>query len=159
MRILLLVSQILSTHFVRISIKLWCAKCFNDCIALCFFQITWTDGTGMPLMDGVRTYISTMAVDNRRFSTRSVLKLTPKKEYHNTSVWCQAQSKASGDNKLRTKIHVHVRYAPKVSNKSTVLLVIAKPPRVVLVRWRSEKREKEEKNAYKKLCLCVCVCV
>ncbi|XP_050530671.1 irregular chiasm C-roughest protein [Daktulosphaira vitifoliae] len=77
-------------------------------------EITWTDGTGIPLAEGVKSYISTMAADNRRFSTRSVLKMIPRKEYHNTSVWCQAQSTAS-DNKLRTKIHLHIKYAPKVT--------------------------------------------
>lgn len=32
--------------------------------------------------------------DSRRFTAKSVLKLTPKKEHHNTTFLCQAQNTA-----------------------------------------------------------------
>ncbi|XP_050438792.1 irregular chiasm C-roughest protein-like isoform X2 [Adelges cooleyi] len=75
-------------------------------------DISWTDGTGIAFTEGISTSSTTMAIDNRRFVTRSILKFLPKKEYHNTSIWCQALSIAI-ENRLRTKIHMHIKFAPK----------------------------------------------
>jgi len=64
--------------------------------------ITWTDGTGAPIVDVVKTYIEVMAADSKRFTTRSVLKFVPKMEHHNTSIWCQAHNSAI-DKKYKRK--------------------------------------------------------
>lgn len=86
----------------------------NSLFSTFYVQITWTDGTGAPIGDVVKTNYEVMAADNRRITTRSVLKFVPKMEHHNTSIWCQAHNSAI-DKKLQTKIHLHVKFAPKVS--------------------------------------------
>lgn len=69
-----------------------------ECIALkhvqCFcLQITWIDGLGNVLTTGI-DYMKEPLADSRRFTAKSVLKLTPKKEHHNTTFLCQAQNTA-----------------------------------------------------------------
>lgn len=52
--------------------------------------------------------------DSRRVTAKSILKLTPKKEHHNTTFTCQAQNTA--DRTYRSaKILLEVKYAPKVT--------------------------------------------
>lgn len=52
--------------------------------------------------------------DSRRFTAKSILKLTPKKEHHNTTFTCQAQNTA--DRTYRSaKLKLEVKYAPKVT--------------------------------------------
>lgn len=52
--------------------------------------------------------------DTRRITAKSILKLTPKKEHHNTTFTCQAQNTA--DRTYRSaKVTLEVKYAPKVS--------------------------------------------
>lgn len=54
--------------------------------------------------------------DGRRFTSKSILKLTPKKEHHNTTFTCQAQNTA--DRTYRSaKLRLAVKYAPKVRNQ------------------------------------------
>lgn len=78
-------------------------------------QITWIDGLGNVLTDGVE-YIKKPLGDTRRFTAKSILKLTPKKEHHNTTFTCQAQNTA--DRTYRSvKMKLEVKYAPKVQVK------------------------------------------
>ncbi|KAL4154272.1 hypothetical protein QTP88_002096 [Uroleucon formosanum] len=85
-------------------------------------EITWTDGSGTVIEEGIKTSFETMAAESKRFITKSVLRLIPKMEHHNTSIWCQAHNSAI-DKKLQTKIHLNVKFAPKIS------LTIAGPAR------------------------------
>ncbi|XP_017054844.1 LOW QUALITY PROTEIN: irregular chiasm C-roughest protein [Drosophila ficusphila] len=75
-------------------------------------EITWIDGLGNVLTDNIE-YTVIPLPDLRRFTAKSVLRLTPKKEHHNTNFTCQAQNTA--DRTYRSaKIRVEVKYAPKV---------------------------------------------
>ncbi|XP_016951961.1 irregular chiasm C-roughest protein [Drosophila biarmipes] len=75
-------------------------------------EITWIDGQSNVLTDNIE-YTVIPLPDQRRFTAKSVLRLTPKKEHHNTSFTCQAQNTA--DRTYRSaKIRVEVKYAPKV---------------------------------------------
>lgn len=66
------------------------------------------------LTDGIE-YIVEALPDGRRFTAKSILKLTPKKEHHNTTFTCQAQNTA--DRTYRSaKLRLEVKYAPKVRN-------------------------------------------
>lgn len=59
-------------------------------------------------------YMKEALPDARRFTAKSILKLTPKKEHHNTIFTCQAQNTA--DRTYRSaKLKLEVKYAPKVS--------------------------------------------
>ncbi|XP_030568360.1 irregular chiasm C-roughest protein [Drosophila novamexicana] len=74
-------------------------------------EITWIDGLGNVLT--AESFFEPMA-DSRRVNTKSVLKLAPKKKYHNTTITCQAQNTA--DRTYRSaKVLLEVKYAPKVS--------------------------------------------
>uniref|UniRef100_A0A1B6DD38 Ig-like domain-containing protein n=1 Tax=Clastoptera arizonana TaxID=38151 RepID=A0A1B6DD38_9HEMI len=76
-------------------------------------EITWIDGLGNVIMDGIDNVIDRLS-DDRRFTTKSILKLTPKKEHHNTTFTCQAQNTA--DRTYRSaKLRLAVKYAPKVT--------------------------------------------
>jgi hypothetical protein len=76
-------------------------------------QITWIDGLGNVLGNGLE-YIVEALPDGRRFTAKSILKLTPKKEHHNTTFTCQAQNTA--DRTYRSaKLKLEVKYAPKVT--------------------------------------------
>lgn len=85
-------------------------------------EITWTDGSGTAIAEGFETYVEAMEAESKRFTTKSILKIVPKMEHHNTSIWCQAHNSAV-DKKLQTKIHLYVKFAPKIS------LIIAGPAR------------------------------
>ncbi|KAH8416403.1 hypothetical protein KR222_001588 [Zaprionus bogoriensis] len=75
-------------------------------------EITWIDGLGNVLTDNIE-YTVIPLPDLRRFTAKSLLRLTPKKEHHNTNFTCQAQNTA--DRTYRSaKIRVEVKYAPKV---------------------------------------------
>ncbi|KAH8286968.1 hypothetical protein KR054_000110 [Drosophila jambulina] len=75
-------------------------------------EITWIDGLGNVLTDNIEYSVIPLP-DLRRFTAKSVLRLTPKKEHHNTSFTCQAQNTA--DRTYRSaRIRVEVKYAPKV---------------------------------------------
>lgn len=59
-------------------------------------------------------YVKEPLTDTGRYTAKSILKLTPKKEHHNTSFTCQAQNTA--DRTYRSvKLKLEVKYAPKVS--------------------------------------------
>ncbi|XP_034481026.1 irregular chiasm C-roughest protein [Drosophila innubila] len=75
-------------------------------------EITWIDGLGNVLTDNIE-YTVIPLPDLRRYTAKSVLRLSPKKEHHNTNFTCQAQNTA--DRTYRSaKIRVEVKYAPKV---------------------------------------------
>ncbi|CAD7090949.1 unnamed protein product, partial [Hermetia illucens] len=76
-------------------------------------EITWIDGLGNVLTKGIE-YVKEQLADSRRFTAKSILKLTPKKEHHNTTFTCQAQNTA--DRTYRSaKLLLEVKYAPKVA--------------------------------------------
>ncbi|XP_058977676.1 irregular chiasm C-roughest protein isoform X2 [Musca domestica] len=76
-------------------------------------EITWIDGLGNVLTKGIEDVKEPLA-DARRVTAKSILKLTPKKEHHNTTFTCQAQNTA--DRTYRSaKILLEVKYAPKVT--------------------------------------------
>ncbi|GFG30249.1 hypothetical protein Cfor_11793, partial [Coptotermes formosanus] len=76
-------------------------------------EITWIDGLGNVQGNGLE-YIVEALPDGRRFTAKSILKLTPKKEHHNTTFTCQAQNTA--DRTYRSaKLRLEVKYAPKVT--------------------------------------------
>lgn len=57
-------------------------------------EITWIDGLGNVLTGGIEYIVEELPPDNRRFTAKSILKLTPRKEHHNTTFTCQAQNTA-----------------------------------------------------------------
>ncbi|XP_017054972.1 irregular chiasm C-roughest protein [Drosophila ficusphila] len=76
-------------------------------------EITWIDGLGNVLSKGIE-YVKEPLADSRRVTARSILKLAPKKEHHNTTFTCQAQNTA--DRTYRSaKLLLEVKYAPKVA--------------------------------------------
>ncbi|XP_065094287.1 irregular chiasm C-roughest protein-like [Ochlerotatus camptorhynchus] len=76
-------------------------------------EITWIDGHGNVISSGIE-YVKEPLTDTGRYTAKSILKLTPKKEHHNTSFTCQAQNTA--DRTYRSvKLKLEVKYAPKVS--------------------------------------------
>uniref|UniRef100_A0A1A9ZLV7 Ig-like domain-containing protein n=1 Tax=Glossina pallidipes TaxID=7398 RepID=A0A1A9ZLV7_GLOPL len=76
-------------------------------------EITWIDGLGNVINKGIE-YVKEPLADARRVTAKSILKLTPKKEHHNTTFTCQAQNTA--DRTYRSaKVELEVKYAPKVS--------------------------------------------
>ncbi|XP_038111190.1 irregular chiasm C-roughest protein [Culex quinquefasciatus] len=76
-------------------------------------EITWIDGLGNVMTKGIE-YVKEPLTDTGRYTAKSILKLTPKKEHHNTSFTCQAQNTA--DRTYRSvKLKLEVKYAPKVS--------------------------------------------
>lgn len=52
--------------------------------------------------------------DSKRFTAKSILKLTPKKEHHDTTFTCQAQNTADRTYKS-AKLKLEVKFAPKVT--------------------------------------------
>lgn len=76
-------------------------------------EITWVDGQGNVLTKGVE-YMKELIPDTKRFTAKSVLKLTPKKEHHNTMITCQAQNTADRTYKS-AKLKLEVKFAPKVT--------------------------------------------
>lgn len=76
-------------------------------------QITWIDGVGNVLTSGVE-YRKELMPDNKRFEARSILKLIPKREHHNTTITCQALNSADRQEKT-AKLRLTVKFAPKVT--------------------------------------------
>ncbi|KAJ6639043.1 Irregular chiasm C-roughest protein [Pseudolycoriella hygida] len=75
-------------------------------------ELTWLDGSGNAITTGVRNIKEPMP-DNRRFVSKSILKIKPQKEHHNTTLTCQSQNTA--DRNLKTaQVNVEVKYAPTV---------------------------------------------
>ncbi|XP_049535052.1 irregular chiasm C-roughest protein-like isoform X2 [Anopheles darlingi] len=75
-------------------------------------EIIWIDGHGNVVTGGIE-YVREPLQDARRFTAKSILKLTPKREYHNTTFTCQAQNTA--DRSYRSvRLQLEVKYAPKV---------------------------------------------
>ncbi|ENN81761.1 hypothetical protein YQE_01854, partial [Dendroctonus ponderosae] len=75
-------------------------------------EITWIDGHGNVLTEG-NEYIIEKSADSRRFTAKSILKLTPRKLHHNTTFTCQAQNTAERTHRS-AKLKLEVKYAPKV---------------------------------------------
>ncbi|XP_066905947.1 irregular chiasm C-roughest protein [Halyomorpha halys] len=76
-------------------------------------EITWIDGLGNVLKDNIENIVDSMP-DKRRYNSRSILKLIPKKEHHNTTFVCQAQNQAERTYRS-AKLRLQVKYAPKVT--------------------------------------------
>lgn len=76
-------------------------------------QITWIDGNGNVLTTGVE-YIKKPMADKKRFEAKSILKLIPKMEHHNTTITCQAQNTADRTEKI-ARLKLEVKFAPKVT--------------------------------------------
>ncbi|XP_066254546.1 irregular chiasm C-roughest protein [Euwallacea similis] len=76
-------------------------------------EITWIDGHGNVLSEG-NEYIIEELPDHRRFTAKSILKLTPRKLHHNTTFTCQAQNTAERTHRS-AKLKLEVKYAPKVT--------------------------------------------
>lgn len=77
-------------------------------------EITWIDGLGNVLTDGIE-YIVDELSDKRRFTAKSILKLTPRKEHHNTTFTCQAQNTAE-------RTHRSAKLKLEVRNKRNEIL-------------------------------------
>lgn len=91
----------LSSAQVPISLLFYCLIRLT-----CLKQITWIDGLGNVLTTGI-DYMKEPLPDSRRITAKSILKLTPKKEHHNTTFTCQAQNTA--DRTYRSaKLHLEV---------------------------------------------------
>lgn len=67
---------------------------------------------GNVLTSGVE-YIKSPMADKKRFMAKSILKLVPKMEHHNTTITCQAQNTADRTEKV-ARLMLEVKYAPKV---------------------------------------------
>jgi hypothetical protein len=76
-------------------------------------QITWIDGLGNVLSNGLE-YIVEALPDGRLFTAKSIIKLRPKKEHHNTTFTCQAQNAAERTYRS-ARLRLEVKYAPKVT--------------------------------------------
>ncbi|XP_065160289.1 irregular chiasm C-roughest protein isoform X3 [Atheta coriaria] len=76
-------------------------------------EITWIDGMGSVLTEGI-DYIVDELPDGRRYTAKSILKLTPRKQHHNTTFTCQAQNTAERTHRS-AKLKLEVKYAPKVT--------------------------------------------
>lgn len=76
-------------------------------------EITWLDGNQAVIKKKVKNKVELMP-DGQRFKTRSVLRLTPDKSYHNQTITCQAQNTADRAHRMAT-VHIEVKYMPKVN--------------------------------------------
>lgn len=68
---------------------------------------------GNVLTQGVE-YIKKPMSDKKRFEAKSILKLIPKTEHHNTTITCQAQNTADRTEKV-ARLKLEVKFAPKVT--------------------------------------------
>ena len=81
------------------------------------FQITWLDGSGAVITEGITK--ETEEVENtKRLTAISILKFTAKKAHHNTTLTCQAQNPADRQPKSAA-IQLLVR---KVKKRSGIYL-------------------------------------
>lgn len=85
-------------------------------------EITWIDGLGNVLTDGIE-YIVDELSDKRRFTAKSILKLTPRKEHHNTTFTCQAQNTAERTHRS-AKLKLEVGISQNKLQFSGYLLVL-----------------------------------
>ncbi|CAB0007579.1 unnamed protein product [Nesidiocoris tenuis] len=76
-------------------------------------EITWLDGHGSVLTDNIE-YLTEVMPDGRRYNAKSILKLTPRREHHNTTFSCQAQNQAERAHRT-ARLRLEVKYAPKVT--------------------------------------------
>ncbi|KAJ8959341.1 hypothetical protein NQ318_022027 [Aromia moschata] len=76
-------------------------------------EITWIDGLGNVLTEGIETIVEKLP-DGKRFTAKSILKLTPRKIHHNTTFTCQAQNTAERTHRS-AKLKLEVKFAPKVT--------------------------------------------
>lgn len=76
-------------------------------------EITWIDGLGNVLKDNIENIVEDTP-DRKKYNSRSILKLIPKKEHHNTTFVCQAQNQAERTYRS-AKLKLQVKYAPKVT--------------------------------------------
>ena len=76
-------------------------------------QINWLDGDGNLITENVEVFKEVLA-DGKRTNVKSILKLSPKKEYHNKNITCQAQNAAERSPRT-AHLHMEVKYAPKVT--------------------------------------------
>ena len=74
-----------------------------------FEQITWIDGLGNVVTDGI-SYTTKLLQDNYRFRTISQLRIATKRAYHQTTFKCQAQNTAERTHQTATIfINVSIR--------------------------------------------------
>lgn len=85
-------------------------------------EITWIDGLGSVVTKNAE--YKTEPQPDKLVTARSILKVTPKKEHHNTTFMCQAQNVAERTYQL-AKLQLFVKYAPKVTIK---INSVANPP-------------------------------
>jgi len=76
-------------------------------------EIIWLDGDGNVITDNVEIFKEVLP-DGKRTNVKSVLKLSPKKEYHDKNITCQAQNVAERSPRSAS-LHMTVKYAPKVT--------------------------------------------
>lgn len=74
---------------------------------LLLLQITWIDGLGNVLHSGIETSTEKYE-DGPLFTVKSVLKVMPRKEHHNTTFTCQSQN-AADRTPHNAKLRVEVR--------------------------------------------------
>ncbi|XP_065202848.1 irregular chiasm C-roughest protein-like isoform X2 [Planococcus citri] len=75
-------------------------------------EIIWIDGSNNVVTNHAESKFEELP--NRLVISRSILRITPKKEHHNTTFACQAQNTAERTPQS-AKIKLHVKYAPKVT--------------------------------------------
>ena len=78
------------------------------------FQINWLDGDGNLIPGSNVEVFQDVLADGKRTNVKSVLKLSPKKGYHNKNITCQAQNAAERSPRRATLL-MEVKYAPKVT--------------------------------------------
>ena len=76
-------------------------------------QILWLDGDGNLITNNVEVFKEVLA-DGKRTNVKSVLKLSPKMNYHNKNITCQAQNAAERSPRSASLL-MEVKYAPKVT--------------------------------------------
>ncbi|XP_072933879.1 irregular chiasm C-roughest protein-like isoform X2 [Epargyreus clarus] len=75
-------------------------------------EITWVDGNQVVIKKNVQSKVELLP-DERRFKTRSVLRLVPDKSHHNQTITCQAQNTADRAYRMATVL-IEVKYIPKL---------------------------------------------
>ncbi|KAG8232943.1 hypothetical protein J437_LFUL013108 [Ladona fulva] len=89
-------------------------------------EITWIDGIGNVLKDGVE-YMTELLPDKKRLTAKSILRLTPRREHHRQVFTCQAHNAA--DRTYRSaRVRLLVNYAPKVTVNVSAIRRPIPPP-------------------------------
>ncbi|XP_052747892.1 irregular chiasm C-roughest protein-like isoform X2 [Galleria mellonella] len=99
-------------------------------------EITWVDGNQAVIKKDVNSETEPLP-DKQRFQTRSVLRLTPTKDYHNQTITCQAQNTADRAYRMAT-VHIEVKYAPKLNVSIKSGLINGKIPEGTEARFLCE---------------------